>query len=794
MVSIPDRARMNAPRTPQPNGRLAQTGDLGLGAVADALGRTGRGLQNDADRRATEAFDDTQAQFDAVYLPEAQAYDGRAGGFARTQTARYDGFLDATAEGLDPDARRSFDRMRPQRRTAQVEAAIRVESQRSGERVARERDLSARLDAQDRMAVFNISYSARAKAAFDGWDGHTPGITNEIMAILDEDQAAAIATAPPETREHMMLLLGAQRGDEWLRLQSLEEAARETHVANRTLRIAGNLVTGVMASPESYDAADRSALQLGEGLPVRLGEKLVADTRRDLAVARFGGLLAGGNWQTVLTELDSGAWDEKLGEAKVEVLAAAQQARARAEAEAASVQRELAVDAIEDQVSAELVSLERTGVSTGLTIEQVTETAGPLAGQRYARQVALSREVYATTRGLLALPPDEQLARVESLRPAPGAADYDDKLAAFERAAASLTEIRTRQAVDPAQAIQAAPEAAANWRRFITTPNRETAALWAIDAFRRQAAMGVPQSGMRVLPAEFGQRIAARVKNAEGTDTLPALQEAAELVSAFGTSEGRILTELTRHGLDPRDAAMIGMAGENPVALAAYARARARGNVGLTAPVRRSVREAVVSRLGPLLETWAPRPGGLAGSDAFVSGVQTVADALAADGRSPAEAAREATQTYLNAYRFEDGWRIPRGLGEGDRPMMRSYPLGDTVNRPATIVIRHGARRTIEDLAAAGDLEPTGGPHLTEAQRRQRAIDTVLHAGRWVTSMDDSGLTLVIPDAERPNGVVEVRDRQGRMIQRSFDQLFERARRPDGVPRQADGRPVLERR
>lgn len=806
MARIPDRAPMGAPRTPSPTPRAASMGDLGLGAVGEALSRSGRGLSIAADRRAEEAFLRAHGEYETEYLPAASAYDGRQPGFAREQMARYDGVLAATAEQLDPDARRAFERAMPQRRAAQMEAAVRVEGQRTGEqrRLAEER--IRRVDAIERVGRVRVAYAQSKRELIRGFDGSTPGLTDQGLALLDAAIAEHIEQAPPEVREELATQLAALRGDEWMNLQAFEGQARDAHLALTVNKAAEALIAAVISDPGGYDDAIRQARQLGAELPETAQKELIDSTVQSLTIARFQGLLQDGHWETVLSDLEGGTFDDELGaDGKARVNQAAIQARAAAGFDPVSVQRQLDAQTAEQRVQSHLASIIATGQATNLTAAEVRRLAGPVAEAAFVRQEQQARAAYTVTRGLAALPPDEQLARVESLKPKGGEPDFAERQAVYELAVKTLTDARNLQLRDPAQATQTAETNAALWRAFQSAPTRENATLWADDTLRRQRASGTPETGLRVLPQAFAQQIAGRVKNAEGADTLPALQAAAALIDNFGGHEGRVLTDLTRAGLDPRDAAVLGQAGGNPVALEQYARARNRGNVGLTADKRRDTRSEVVRALGPLLETWAPLPGGQAGSDALVGGVETVAAALVADGRTPRQAAEEAARIYLRSYQFQEGYRIPRELT--GRPVQLAYILPDEMNglqgaravagrrgfdggdrmvtRPAEEAFRIGALRTIVDLIENdGAALPAVGvePHLTDAQKRDRLAGIIGQRGRWVSTLDDGGLMLVIPNPANPNGVVPVLGADGQPIRRTWAQLEDRARRPARDP------------
>lgn len=799
MVRIPDRAPMNAPRTPIARGPGVVVGDLGLSSVAEALGRTGRGLQTAADRRAAEAFDAADADHAAEYLPAAHAYDGRTPGFARDQMATYDARTAERAEafGGDADGRRAFERLRPQRRTAQFEAALRVESQRSEERRAEAADRSTRLDALNRTAGLRVRYAQRKREVLDGYDGSTPGLADNALAVLDEEIARAVEDAPETTREALALQLAALRGDEWMSLQTVEGRAREVHDATTATRAADTLVAAVVSDPTQYEAAVRDAQALGGEMPVVLQRQLIEETTRAITVARFEGQLTAGGWAAAIEELESGAFDGALGAAaKASLLDTAGRHRTAAGFDPVSVQRELAAQSLEERVRSETASLASTGQSTGLTAAEIERVGGPVAAAAFTRQAANARLVHSVTRGLAALPPAEQNARLESLRPRGGEPDFAERQAAYELATQTLTTARTLQATDPALAVQSSEESAALWRAYAGERTPAAARTWARDTLRRQAAMGVPPGQRRILPVAEARRVAGSVRSATGPDMLTSLQAASALVGQFGGDEGAVLTELTRAGLDPADAAIIGQAGDNPVALQDYARARARGNVGLTPTVRRDVRGEVVDRLGPLVATWAPLPGGQAGADALVTGITTVASAHVADGMTPRQAAETATQTYLSSYRFHEGWRMPARLGGGNRPVAQPSPaermgnqiraqggvnpIGRTAMAPPE-ALSLGAFRTVTDVVGrngAGLYAAGQEPHLTDEQKRARMADRVATSGRWISTLDDGGLMLVVPDPRNPRAVMPVLGADGQPVRRSWDQLFTRAQRP----------------
>jgi hypothetical protein len=805
---IPDRAAMNAPRTPGPRGGLAQTGDLGLGAIGEALGRTGRGMQANAEKRAVDALRAVQSDYEAEYLPAAEAYDGRTEGFARDQMARFDGRLSQAAEafGDDNDARTAFERLRPVHRAAQFEAAIRVEAQRSGQRTREATARTTTLDALNRVAGIRVAYAGQKKALLDGFDGSQAGLTDQALSALDRLTAVALADAPEATREALAVQIAAMRGDEWMALQTLETRTREVHDATTASKAADALVSAVLSDPGQYDSALKDVQGLGAEMPVILQRQMAEDTSRALTVARFEGMMSRGQWELALTELDSGTWDDRLGaEAKASLRDSATRHRAAAGFDPVSVERELARNTLQERLASHYASIQMTGEGTGVTAAEVEAVGGPVAVAALQREERTRQLAYSVTRGLAGLPAAEQLARVESLKPKGGEADFAERQAAYELAVTTMDAASRLQATDPARAIQSSDASASLWRAYATQRTPDAAQTWARDALTRQAAVGVPETQRRILPLQEAQRIATTVKNAQGPDILNALQGAAGLVGQFGGYEGQILTELTRAGLDAPTAAIIGQSGDNPVALQDYARARARGNVGLTADKRRDTRSEVVDALRPLLQTWAPLPGGRAGTDALVTGIETVAAAYVADGMSPREAARAASQTYLSSYQFQDGYRIPRGLvgreavvayvtpnelrgGPGARTVAALPGFSGGARRssaPVPEAIRLGALRLTVDLIEneGASLPPAGlEPHLSDAQKQERLAGIIGSRGRWVSTLDDDGLMLVIPNPADPNGVVPVLGAGGRPIRRTWAQLLDRARLPARTP------------
>jgi hypothetical protein len=797
MARIPDRAPMGAPRTPVAGGRAASFGDLGLSAVGEGLARTGQAMQGEADRRAAEAFDRTQSEYEAAYLPAAQVYDGRTPGFAREQMAVYDGALAATAEGLDPDARRSFERMRPQRRAAQFEAAVRVEAQRGGERQRQAIDRQNSIDAIGRLSGLGVAYAETKRGLIEGYDGSEAGLTDKALAEYDRLSAERLAEAPEAVREMMAASIASSRATEWLGLQQVEATARSQWEVKTTGRAAEGLIASVTTDPGRYDEAQRQMEALVVEQPAALQDTFRDTFGRDLAVARFNGLLERGQWEAALSDLDGGQWDQALGaDRKAQVRGSVLQYRQAAGFDPVSVQRQLAQQTMEERVRSHLMSIQTTGVGSGVSADDVRAVGGPVAVATLQRQESQARLAYSVTRGLAGLPLAEQRARVESLKPKGGEADFADRQAAYAVALETLATAQQLQAADPARAVQADDASAGLWRRFAAEPNGQNGRLWAEDTLRRQRAMGVAEPNQRILPVAEAQRVAGAVKSAQGPATLEALSAAAGFVASFGGHEGRVLTELTRAGLNPTDAAMIGLAGDNPVAMEEYARARARGNVGLTPTIRREARSEVVDVLEPLLSTWRPLAGGQAGSDAFVNGVEAVAASKVADGMTPRQAAREAAEAYLNAYRFEGGWRIPaaeagrqvRVLNQGRRRAQdirnerggRGRP-NNQITVDGTRAAEIGAQRVIYDLVA-GDgarLFAAGGEaHFSDAQKRARYAGLVATSGRWITTPDDRALQLVRPDPGAPGGVTPVLNSQGQPIYQSWEQLRDRATRP----------------
>ena len=281
-----------------------------------------------------------------------------------------------------------------------------------------------------------------------------------------------------------------------------------------------------------------------------------------------------------------------------------------------------------------------------------------------------------------------------------------------------------------------------------------------------------------------------KVHDAVGPAKRDALMGLAAYAASFGGFSGRIFQELGRAHMDGTDLAVLAEAGDDPVTVGAYARGRDKsGALKLDKNDERALGDAVERQLKTLAASYSTADGGSQHADALRDATLAVAHGFMADGANATVAAQKAARLFSQRYSFDPaGWRMPAPLAAQSAQILnetRSYDRGGgmttTFKRTATAAeaVRIGGERTLADLVAQGgmDLQPRGAdPRLTDAQRQANYAATVASRARWTSLPEDTGLRLVIPSPA--GGVVDVLDKAGKPVWRSWADLQARAQKP----------------
>lgn len=795
MARIPDRVSTGAMQRPRIAPRAVETGDLGLQSVSRALQNAAELQEETAQVQAKAAYDGLEGAFAEGFRPAAERYDGRAPGFARDQMAQYDALAERQRAGLSEDAQRAFDRVNGEARVRAFDRSLQVEASASAGREKRERELTEQAQTVSAYAEAWSGYVAERDEAWRTLDPSKPQAMAGMLAMYDRRAEATLAAAPEEIRPRLAAQFANGRADELLRLQGAESKLKEGWLATQAGRSMDALTNAVSTDPDAYDEAVKQLPAVLASLPPEVRVTVEPKAREGLALARFGSMINGRDFAGVKAELDSGRWDQVLSAgAKAQLLG-------RADQELNSDHLQLLAQTGQNELQAEVASVAETGVSTGFDPASLAPL-GPAAVAAARNKVADARLVFDATQGMAGLTPKDQAAKIDLLKPKPGDPDYARKKEAYELGLQRLGAAQALQQSDPASAVQQAPESAALWRRAASAPNDRVAAeAWARDAIGRQAAWGLQPAQQRVLPKEEATRIAQLASKAEPGGRAEALAAVYAYSARFGVYGGKVLSEITRAGLDPVDATVLNITDADPVALAAYARGRERApQVKLDKGQQNALTEQVAAKVGPLAMTFAQGGNGAVYADGLSQAVTLAAKAYVGDGDSIPEAVRKAARPYQDRYvvvgdgigHFDGGFRVPMTVaakqvpalvGPRDEPgSLRLAPNPGVLRRvelPAADAAQLGAYRLQRDIVIGegANLYPRDvGGKLAPAQRQKAYADIVADRGRWVSTTDDGGLMLVVPDVR--GGVAPVLDNAGKPITRTWDQLISRARQP----------------
>lgn len=168
-------------------------------------------------------------------------------------------------------------------------------------------------------------------------------------------------------------------------------------------------------------------------------------------------------------------------------------------------------------------------------------------------------------------------------------------------------------------------------------------------------------------------------------------------------------------------------------------------------------------QLAPLWSSLSMQNGGESTYNTYVEQAKKLALGYAADGNTkPKDAAARAYQeTIGHAYEFGPSYRVPK------------------TELPAQVF--EGAARALHNVDTL-DVQPfrsVGG--LTDQQAGAATLRTIKENGVWATNSDESGLNLYV---EGNNGLNAVRDKSGKQIMLTWQQLRDRGMEVPAWPAQ----------
>jgi soluble lytic murein transglycosylase-like protein len=789
MARLPDSLDVGAPRGARLSGDTVRPTDFGLGDVAGAVEQVGQALATRDDRDAEKIIRNAQGPVETRFAELAAGYDGRESGFANKALASFENHFTAVtedtsySEGVRSAVRRRLDDYRADfgRR------AIGVESQRRAGIVAEQVKVKEEARLGDVAIGFNTAFSAKYQARVDSFDGSDPNFANGVLADYDAEAEAALAAAPDDLKTPLQSRLNARRVQVHAQAMEAQDKAHDGFVAKNAERTLGALANNVLTNPAAYDTTLADLDTAAAGVPKALRADFIRSAKGEIAAARLEGLILKDDSATAKAELADGRYDAVLDPGKKSALMARADAAERGGPKSLEDWRAAyeAEDALESEVAARAA-----GSTTGFSLQSIAGVFSPRELASAERKLQEADRVFAATGNLRSQSTADLRARASAPPPDPTAPDYGRKQQAWElgrKAAAGELAAREKDPAGWAMTSEKPGDAGATIQTALKgyleadTPEALTkaAGVYARFTLGMQQQAGIAPAAQRVLPKDQAADMVSAYARAPAAERPKALASLAAVWAALPSrttmQDGRVVSpramaarELRAAGLGGADISALVDLSDNPGKLALYA--EATGNPAALTKLTAKGQEAtldgqVAARLAPYFATANAAPGAGEQNAGRVARAQIMARQLVlVKGLTLAEAAKEATADLVDEYRFVDTWRMPVARTSANPPS----------------VVRRGAAIALADLIGRdGQLLATApGVGMTDPDRRRKSADIVENKGRWVTSEDDSGLTLMIPTQR---GWTPAPDLHGRAVRLSWDQLEQIGRRgPSG--------------
>ena len=635
----------------------------------------------------------------------------------------------------------------------------------------------------------------------DGYDGSTPGLSQNTVAAFDQAAAANRATVPPQQLPAYDAYVAARRVEEAAGSGATEAKGADSYALKGLSDQANALVNTVATNPSGYETADTQGLpaivaSMPQGL-AGMKKDVLMGFRQQLAMARIDGLISHGETAQAQSEIESGRYDQIMTPAQRDASMAKVDADMREKAPKsldAAVAQENARRQAEDNRIALITTGKPSSTAPDISSLPYGEQAKILAGYTQAQQA------FAAVGPVRDMKTPDLAALAHSPPPDPASKTYDDDLATWRvRQPAAQAELASRQ-TDPgawafasngkgapvkgpgAAAISVATDRGAAlqqlWTNYAANPrDTQAGAHFAGTMLGAQYGAQIPRAAWAILPKDQVDQLAATVTTAKPEDRLAAMQSVAAtldgLPASFRMPDGSYASpreilrdQLIAAKMSPLEISAITDFGGNRAALGRVVAAMNDPTLAkaLPGPQENNLKALVTADLAPELKASAPLPGAQSLNQARIDRTVLVARSLMTQGMAPESAAGAAAKDLTGGWRYIDTWRMPANLAAGgqtawapgaDKPMLTD----------GAGVARAGAGRVLADLTANNSQNLYVPPG-----RDPKAYGLMVqHSGRWVTTPDGGGLSLMLPKSD--GTWMQGADRWGRPVTASWSDL-----------------------
>lgn len=248
---------------------------------------------------------------------------------------------------------------------------------------------------------------------------------------------------------------------------------------------------------------------------------------------------------------------------------------------------------------------------------------------------------------------------------------------------------------------------------------------YAATTLAAQSVLGVPSDLQRILPEAQAQNIVRQFKyQPEGGQNAAQLMQGLE--QQWGKYWPQVFGELSK---DLPGTALVVGAMNRPGQERAAEKLAEAGNLGTKTledavpdDARKPIKDELDATLQPFADTLRHSPGAARTYSAFKEGVYQLALTYAREGDASGALDRAYQDVLGKAYTMKDTYRVPAEVD------------ADAVEAGAGDVLQH--------IDGVNWALPTSLAGLPEDQTRAAYLDSVRANGFWVTSPDESGLTL----------------------------------------------------
>lgn len=180
---------------------------------------------------------------------------------------------------------------------------------------------------------------------------------------------------------------------------------------------------------------------------------------------------------------------------------------------------------LKKQLDDDVESIRRTGTPSTVDLDTAKRVLEPNQVNRYFLERQEAEMEFRGTSDLYALPENELNARIESLAPRPGEANFDMKAKVYDKAVKRASDLREARDADPARAVADFPEVRDAAKAVAALAEDDPEAVQGLARARldAQAKIGIPETQRSPITKAEAKVLMAPVKGLEGKSLVEAM-------------------------------------------------------------------------------------------------------------------------------------------------------------------------------------------------------------------------------------------------------------------------------